>query len=112
MLLCERCVDCGDQIVTSVDVHNNIAVNNDVGISMENYNAACGGASTVPTKNRAYNNNVTNNAVTNAYQAGIADVGNLDQIGNNKISGKGYALLPTDFTSAINPKTSRNRYRP
>jgi hypothetical protein len=103
---------CGDQIVTSVDVHNNTAVNNDVGISMENYNPACAGASTAPTKNRAYNNNVTNNAVTNAYQAGIADVGNLDQIGNNKISGKGYALLPTDFTSAINPKTSRNRYRP
>ena len=41
-----------------------------------------------------------------------AALGNLDQIGNNKISGKGYALLPTDFTSAINPKTSRNRYRP
>jgi len=103
---------CGDQIVTSVDVHNNTAVNNDVGISMENYNAACDGASTAPTKNRAYNNNVTSNAVTNAYQAGIADVGNLDQIGNNKISGKGYAVLPTDFTSAINPKTSRNRYKP
>jgi len=103
---------CGDQIVTSVDVHNNTAANNDVGISMENYNPACDGTSTAPTKNRAYNNTVTNNAVTNAYQAGIADVGNLDQIGNNKISGKGYAVQPTDFTSAINPKTSRNRYKP
>lgn len=103
---------CGGQIVTNVDIHNNTAVNNDVGIDMENYNPTCNGPSTAPTKNRVYNNNVTNNVLTNDYQAGIVDIGNQDQIGNNKISGKGYAVQPTDFSSAIQLKKGRNPYKP
>jgi hypothetical protein len=97
---------CGDKLVTFVDVHNNMAVDNDVGISMDNYNPTCDGPATTPTKNRADNNQISNSKVTNVsgfcdttgnncggrgYQAGIADVGNGDEIANNKISGAGYA---------------------
>src|SRR6185369_6018487 len=74
----------------------------------------------------AYNNKISNSAVTNVsgfgggqgYQAGVADVGNLDQIGNNKISGPGYAqsttpawVSPIDTTSTIKAKTYRNPYK-
>jgi hypothetical protein len=120
---------CGDPLVTNVDVHNNTAVNNDVGISMNNYSADpnCVAPATTPTKDRAYNNKISNSAVTNVsgfgggqgYQAGVADVGNLDQIGNNKISGPGYAqsttpawVSPIDTTSTIKAKTYRNPYKP
>jgi hypothetical protein len=118
---------CGDPLVTNVDVHNNTAVDNDVGISMNNYNPTCDGPATTPTTNRADNNKISNSAVTNVsgfgggqgYQAGVADVGNLDQIGNNKISGPGYAqsttpawVSPIDTTSTIKAKTYRNPYKP
>ena len=114
-----------DPLVTHVDVHNNTAVNNDVGISMNNYSPDCVAPATTQTKNRAYNNNISNSAVTNVsgfgggrgYQAGIADVGNRDGIANNKISGAGYALIdtpaawvrPIDVTSTIRPNV---RQRP
>jgi hypothetical protein len=120
---------CGDPLVTNVDVHNNTAVNNDVGISMNNYNPTCDGPATKPTTNRAYYNKVSSSAVTNVsgfgdgrgYQAGIADVGNGDQIGNNKISGLGYApsttpawVQPIDSTSFLTTKVKlyRNPYKP
>ncbi len=104
---------CGDPLVTNVNIHNNTGVNNDVGISMDNYSADCVTPATTPTKNRAYNNRLSNSAITNVsgfcdstghcggrgYQAGIADVGNKDVISNNKISGLGYA--PTDTPVAL-----------
>ena len=128
---------CGDQLVTNVEVHGNSAVNNDVGISMDNYNLTCDGPAKTPTKNQAYNNKVSNSAVTNVsgfcdstgncdgrgYQAGIADVGNSDAIANNKISGAGYApnatppaawVQPIDTTSfpTTAPNVRGNTYKP
>ena len=121
----------------NVDVHNNMAVDNDVGISMDNYNPTCDGPATTPTKNRAYNNQISNSEVTNVsgfcdsngncpgqgYQAGVADVGNGDEIANNKISGAGYApnatppaawVQPIDTTSfpTIAPNVHGNTYKP
>jgi len=129
---------CGDPLVTNVDVHNNTAVDNDVGISMNNYNPTCDGPATTPTTNRADNNKISNSAVTNVsgfcdttgsncggrgYQAGIADVGSGDEIANNKISGAGYKpnttppaawVAPIDTTSfpTITPNVQGNTYKP
>ncbi len=117
----------GNELVTSVEVHDNTLANNDVGISMNNYNDnTFAGPTTKPTMNRAYYNKVSNSAITNlsgfgggrGYQAGIAVVGNRDEIGKNTISGPGYAptdtpaawVQPTDFTSTT--KESRNIYKP
>ncbi len=128
---------CGDPLVANVDIHNNTAVDNDVGISMDNYNPTCDGPATTPTKNRADNNRISNGEVTNVsgfcdstgncpgqgYQAGVADVGNGDEIANNKISGAGYApnatppaawVQPIDTTSfpTIAPNVHGNIYKP
>ncbi len=35
---------CGDELVTNVEVHDNIAADNDIGIAMSNYNDACDAA--------------------------------------------------------------------
>jgi hypothetical protein len=131
---------CGEPLVTNVEIHGNSVVDNDVGISMNNYSAApnCVAPATTPTKNQAYNNKVSNNAVTNVsgfcdttgnncggrgYQAGIADVGNSDEIEYNKISGAGYRpnttppaawVQPIDTTSfpTIAPDVHGNAYKP
>ena len=91
-------------------------------------------------QNKANKNNVSNSAVTNVsgfcivgqalcggiergYQAGIADVGNKDEITGNKISGAGYApnttspgawVQPVDTTSfpTIAPRVQGNPYNP
>ena len=115
---------CGGALSTGVDVKNNTLINNDVGVWLFVANATCDGAPTTPTNNSAHNNTLSNNAVTNTtgdgsrgYQAGIADVGNSDEITNNTISGAGYAarndgtalVIPIDTTSAINPTVRNNR---
>jgi hypothetical protein len=115
---------CGDPLTTGVDVKNNTLVNNDVGIFLFNGNLACDGAPATPTNNSAHNNTISNDAVTNTsgngdgrgYQAGVDDVGNGDEITNNRISGAGYAtqddpafVRPIDTTQAINFTVRNNR---
>ena len=116
---------CGGPLTTGVDVKNNTLINNDVGIFLFNGpDADCGGIPATPTNNSAHNNTITNDEVTNisgdgsrGYQAGVDDVGNGDEITNNRISGAGYAeqhsatalVLPIDTTSAINATVRNNR---
>ena len=115
---------CGDPLTTGVDVKNNTLVNNDVGIFLFNGDLACEGAPATPTNNSAHNNTISNDMVSNisgfgpgcGYQAGVDDVGNGDEITNNRISGAGYAtqecpafVRPIDTTQAIDPTVRNNR---
>jgi hypothetical protein len=116
---------CGGPLTTGVDVKNNTLINNDVGVFLFNGpDADCGGIPATPTNNSAHNNTITNSAVTNisgfgpgcGYQAGVDDVGNGDEITNNRISGAGYAtqdcpafVRPIDTTQAIDPTVRNNR---
>lgn len=110
--------DCySGPIVTGVNVENNIAVGNDVGVWFSNLDASCGPATT-PTRNKAVGNTIRNNAISNTtgnsatqgYQAGISDQGDEDQILKNSICGIGYtspstpteALFTIDITSTNN----------
>jgi hypothetical protein len=117
---------CGDPATTGVDVKNNTLINNDVGIYLFVANTTCDGAPLTPTNNSAHNNTISNDAVTNVsgfgdgrgYQAGVDDVGNGDEITNNRISGVGYAtqdspvfIRPIDIESfpTTNPTVRNNR---
>lgn len=116
----------GDALSTDVDVKNNTLINNDVGIYLFNSNATCDGAPATPTNNSAHNNTITNDAVTNVsgfgpgcgYQAGVDDVGNGDEITNNRISGAGYATrdcpvfirpIDTESIPTLNVTVRNNR---
>ncbi len=117
---------CGDPLVKHLDIYNNTLVDNDVGLIMENLSADCSAQSPTPTRDQAYNNTITNGAVTNlngnqpgqGYQAGIADIGNRDSIHNNAIAGDGYApqntatafVLPIDLTFATHPNVYKNTF--
>ena len=116
--------DSGGPLTTDVDVKNNTLINNDVGIFLFNADPACNVAPATPTNNSAHNNTISNDAVTNTsgngpgcgYQAGVDDVGNGDEITNNRISGAGYAtqecpafVRPIDTTQAINVTVRNNR---
>ncbi len=101
----------------------NTGIGNDVGVFLYNADAACLPQPT-PTKNTVQGNtfidnavnNTTGNGPTQGYQAGIADVGNLDVIASNSTCGPGYtppgsasaALFAIDVTYTINPKLKNN----
>lgn len=99
---------CGDPLSIGVEVEGNVLSNNDVGIYLNNYNAACTAPASQKTYDKALNNTISNNAVTNmssfvdanghtfaGYQAGIDDVGNNDLITRNTITGMGYTPAQT-----------------
>jgi hypothetical protein len=90
-------------ITTGVSVTQNTLTNNDVGVYVYNADASGSSAPSTKTKNSIVNNTISNNGPTNVsgnglggYQAGISDLGNTDNIVNNKISGTGYNTPSTD----------------
>ncbi len=102
---------CGDPLVTGVQVMTNTLTNNDVGIYLNNFDPTCNFAASSSTNDKAVNNTITNDAVTNrggaftvgtqtfcGYQAGVDDVGTNDKVINNNISGAGYTPPPTPAT--------------
>jgi hypothetical protein len=127
----------GDPLTTNVTVGGNLLVNNDVGIYLNNYNAAGDGPAATRTNVTAIGNRIKNDAVTNVgpfstfptvqnyagYQAGIDDIGNSDTVTANLISGVGYKpnttppgafVQPVDSTSfpTIGLKNHLNTYTP
>ena len=110
----------GVPYTTGVSVTKNTLTNNDVGIYFFNADASFNAPATA-TKDSAVNNtisdsnttNVSGNGSPNGYQAGISDLGNHDNIVNNKISGNGYdqSFAPTagslytkiDTTGSVRP---------
>jgi hypothetical protein len=98
--------DCyGGDLTTGIQVTQNSLTNNDIGVWFSNIAGDCVSAPSDPTNNKAVNNTITDDAVTNTtgsgatpYQAGVADQGNNDKIINNKISGNGYTTPPYTFT--------------
>jgi len=127
---------CGDPLSTDVEVEGNVLSNNDVGIYLNGYSSAtdCSAPATQETTNRAINNTISNDAVTNkssyttsnnttypGYQAGIDDIGNNDLISGNTIAGIGYTpaqlassgplVIPIDTISfpTIHPRITGNR---
>jgi hypothetical protein len=117
---------------------DNTLIGNDVGIYLSNVNSTCTKSATTPTRDTALGNVIQNShgypsADANisgwstgvGYQAGVSDEGDGDAIGDNAISGAGYAPLgtlpnplppafvrPIDIVSgpAINPQVSGNTY--
>ena len=82
---------------TGVSIMSNTLTGNDVGVYVYNADAS-GKAPTTKTNNSIVNNTISNSAHTNTsgngsggYQAGITELGNKDNIVNNKITGNGYA---------------------
>lgn len=124
---------CGDPVSIGVEVEGNVLSNNDVGIYLTNYNAACNAPASQKTYDKALNNTISNNAITNmssytatsgtypGYQAGIDDVGNNDLITRNTITGMGYTpaqmnpgspfVIPIDTISfpTTHPRVRSNR---
>jgi len=127
---------CGDPLSIGVEVEGNVLSNNDVGIYLNNYSADpnCTAPAPVKTNDKALNNSISNNAVTNmgpytaangstytGYQAGIDDVGNNDLISHNTIAGIGYTparttpggpfVIPIDTISfpTTHPRVRANR---
>jgi hypothetical protein len=93
---------CGDPVVTGVQVMKNGLANNDQGIEFFDGDPPCSTYPAQMTNDKAVNNVLSNDAVTNrgpfplgtvtynGYQSGIQDVGDNDKILNNDISGAGY----------------------
>jgi hypothetical protein len=80
----------GSPNTTGVSVSHNTVTNNDVGVYL--YNSPDGiNAPPMATNDSVVNNTITDKYTSNAYQAGISDFGNHDNIVNNKIGGLGYA---------------------
>lgn len=112
------------EYTSGVKITGNTLVGNDVGVYLSNLDENCL-APAVATGIKVHGNKISNDAVTNttgngpaAYQAGISDVGNGDEITGNKICGAGYdpANQPTggyvnwiDSFSAINPLVQGNK---
>jgi hypothetical protein len=101
---------CGNPLVKGVIVQDNTLTNNDVGIAMANYNAACSSNGTQPTGDDAIGNIIRDSAVSNisgyysfagetytgnGYQAGVEDIGYGDSVIANQVSGAGYAPAGT-----------------
>lgn len=129
---------CGDPLVTGVQVMKNTLTNNDVGIYLNNLDPTCSFAASSMTNDKAVNNTITNDAVTNrgpfmsspgspvtgtfcGYQAGVDEIGTNDKVINNDISGVGYtppaptagcgpfvAPVDTETTLTNNPKVHAN----
>ena len=129
---------CGTGLVKYATFEDNTLIGNDVGVYLGNYNAACTGSATTPTRDTVRGNwiqnshgypsadaNVSGWSSTVGYQAGVSDEGDADVICDNAISGAGYAPLgtlpnptppafvrPIDVVSgpAVNPQVSGNTY--
>jgi hypothetical protein len=117
--------DCNfGPLITGVEVQDNTATGNDVGIWLTNLDASCNPPAT-PTRNTAKHNTLINNAlnntsgnITQGYQAGIVDSGNKDVIQQNEICGLGYqppgtpatAAFAIDVTFTINPTVKNNTF--
>jgi hypothetical protein len=113
----------GGAATTGVNVNQNTGIGNDVGVWFSNLDNNCNPLST-PTRDRAQNNQLVNNAVNNTtgngptqgYQAGVSDQGDADTIQNNTICGSGYAppgtatvaLFAIDTTFTNNPTVKNN----
>lgn len=106
----------GGDFTTGINIERNELKNNDVGVSISQYEADLSIPS-IQTKLKVHRNNISNDALTNGYpyQAGISDVGNKDSISRNKISGDGYseslhpgAAFGIDLSYTTNPKLRRN----
>jgi hypothetical protein len=125
---------CGDPLSKGVEVEGNVLSNNDVGIYLNNYSAGCNAPAKQQTNDKALNNTISNDAVTNqssftaangdtytGYQAGIDDIGNSDVISHNTITGIGYTpaqltpggvfVIPIDTISfpTTHPRIRGNR---
>ena len=115
--------DCyGGPLATNIQVQNNTALGNDVGVWLTNLDASCN-APAASTKNIAQGNTLIDNEVTNTtgdgatgYQAGISDQGNGDTIQNNDTCGPGYTppgpgtvdVFAIDTTFTNNAKVKNN----
>lgn len=112
----------GGPATTNIVVTRNTGFGNDIGVWFTNLDADCN-TLTSPTKNDATFNTLINNAITNTsgdvtegYQAGISDQGDMDSILHNVTCGLGYtppgtaaaAVFAIDLTAAINPVVSGN----
>lgn len=109
---------------TGVQVANNTAIGNDVGIYSVNLDVNCdptvthtGDAIIGNTLQNNADNNTTGDGPTTGYQAGILDQGDGDRIIGNQICGIGYATvntptlvtLPIDTTATNNAVVEGNR---
>jgi len=110
---------------TGVSISNNKLTDNDMGVYVYNADGS-GNAPTTKTNNSIVNNtisnslgasNVSGNGNGTGYQVGILDLGNHDNIVNNKISGSGYdaKTLPNpgfsgsmDLTGSTRPHSNNN----
>jgi len=98
---------CGDPLVTGVQVMDNTLTNNDQGIALIDMDATCATYPSTMTNDKAVNNTITNDQVSNSgpftlgtvtydgYQSAIEDIGNNDKVINNDISGAGYVPSQT-----------------
>ncbi|HUY78073.1 MAG TPA: right-handed parallel beta-helix repeat-containing protein [Ktedonobacterales bacterium] len=114
----------GDAYSSNIQIEHNTAIGNDVGLYIFQAQGDCVTPPATVTKNYLYRNTIQNDAINNttgwgdgtAYQAGIADVDNFDQIIQNTICGAGYVTNPTppphiyyiDDTDTTNPVESGN----
>ncbi len=91
-----------------MQVHNNTLTNNDIGVDVSELNAACTASATTATNAQVHDNVIAkNDGITNVspytdqagntyagYQVGVADMGDNDQVQNNKISSTDGAFGP------------------
>lgn len=88
----------GDVYSVNIEIENNTAIGNDVGLYISQAQADCVTPPATSTNIRMTNNTLQDSAVNNtsawgdgtAYQAGISDVGNHDTMDYNTICGAGY----------------------
>lgn len=106
----------GGDFTTGINIERNELKNNDVGVSISQYESDLSIPS-IPTRLKVHRNIISNDALTNGYpyQAGISDVGNGDSISRNEISGDGYseslypgAAFGIDLSYTTDPKLRRN----
>ncbi len=98
-------------LTTGVSITHNTLSGNDIGVYVENTDSSGAKPPATKTNNSIVNNtisdsnttNVSGNGSPNGYQAGIYDLGNKDNIVNNKISGNGYDknFQPTALSTYI-----------
>jgi len=117
----------GGPLTTNVQVTGNKLTGNDVGVFLSNFiidpnNANNAIPPTTPTNIYVAKNTISNNAVTNtsgnnpgAYQAGVSDAGNHDNIFSNSICGAGYTPVGSpsfvsniDITYGYNVSVAKN----
>ena len=96
---------CGDPLSTNVHITNNVLVNNDASVVLDDLSPSCTTSATSPTNNRVANNLIvkSDGDTNQVYQAGIAVVGDGDQIQNNTILGTVVGSTDTAFGPATSP---------